>query len=94
MSEILNRPDFDFCTRPGRCIVCGGELTEYEKRFDYPDHVNRSNCVVVLQNTLKQNGKNNDHSLALIGALVRLVEKYAPDIEPDWFEKLDAEIET
>ena len=94
MREMLDKVDFNFSNRPGVCIVCGGALTEYEKQFDYPDHVNRANCVIVLQNTLKLNNDNDDHSLALIGALAQFIEKNIPDLKDGWFEKIDAEVES
>ena len=84
MGEICGEMDHNFCSLPGRCALCGGELGQYEKQFKYPDHAQRSVCVEVLQNTLK-GLRDNDNTLS---NMVGLLSKY---VTPEQFEECDNE---
>jgi len=81
--------NFEFSKQKNRCCLCGGELTDYEKQFGYPDHAQRAICVEVLQNTLVLLSKNDDIKHNLIIKLIVFIQSHVVDLDSDWLEKID-----
>jgi len=58
--------DYKFCNQKGRCSVCGGAI-KGKNSF----HTNESDCIEVLQNTLKISTENNNRDFKLLCYLMK-----------------------